>query len=82
LSTGASATRPYLGLQGEPGVRARRLEPAVPRDRREANTIYVANFGSNTVSVIDGSGLHALKTAGCGRPRATVSVGPIPFTVA
>ncbi len=47
-----------------------------------SDTIYVANGGSNTVSVIDGRRCNALSTAGCGRPRATVSVGPEPFTLA
>lgn len=46
------------------------------------HTVYVANSGSNTVSVIDGRSCNARSTAGCRRPRASVSVGPIPFTLA
>jgi DNA-binding beta-propeller fold protein YncE len=46
------------------------------------HTIYVANSGSNTVSVIDGRRCNAVSTARCGRPRATVGVGPTPFTLA
>lgn len=45
-------------------------------------TVYVANSGSNTVSVIDGRRCNATTTAGCRRVRATVSVGPVPFTLA
>jgi YVTN family beta-propeller protein len=48
----------------------------------KTDTIYVANFGSNTVSVIDGGTCNAASTAGCGKVRATIPVGPIPFTVA
>jgi DNA-binding beta-propeller fold protein YncE len=46
------------------------------------HTIYVANSGSNTVSVIDGRRCNAGTTAGCRRPRASIAVGPVPFTVA
>jgi DNA-binding beta-propeller fold protein YncE len=45
------------------------------------HTIYVANGVSNTVSVIDGRKCNATTTSGCGRPRATVSVGPGPFAL-
>jgi DNA-binding beta-propeller fold protein YncE len=45
-------------------------------------TVYVANSGSDTVSVIDGRRCSAVSTAGCGRLRASVHVGPIPFTLA
>jgi len=45
-------------------------------------TIYVANGGSNSVSVIDGRRCNAAVTSGCGRVRASVPVGPVPFTIA
>jgi YVTN family beta-propeller protein len=45
-------------------------------------TVYVANSGSNTVSVIDGRRCNATTTSGCRRVRASVSVGPVPFTLA
>jgi YVTN family beta-propeller protein len=46
------------------------------------HTVYVANGGSNTVSVIDGRRCNASSTAGCRRVRASVRVGPVPFTLA
>jgi DNA-binding beta-propeller fold protein YncE len=46
------------------------------------HTVYVANGGSNTVSVIDGRRCNASSTGGCGRVRASVHVGPVPFTLA
>jgi DNA-binding beta-propeller fold protein YncE len=67
-----------------------RVEPATVRvgqfpqflavDSR-THTIYVANGVSNTVSVIDGRECNATTTAGCRRPRASVSVGPGPFAL-
>ncbi len=47
----------------------------------KTHTIYVANGVSNTVSVIDGRRCNATTIVGCGRPRATVSVGPGPFAL-
>jgi DNA-binding beta-propeller fold protein YncE len=46
------------------------------------HTVYVANSGSNTVSVIDGRKCNAASTAHCGRLRASIPVGPQPFTLA
>jgi YVTN family beta-propeller protein len=46
------------------------------------DTIYVANGGSNTVSVIDGRTCNAVSSAGCGRVRASIPIGPGPFAVA
>jgi YVTN family beta-propeller protein len=48
----------------------------------KTNTIYVANSGSDTVSVIDGRTCNAASRAGCGHARASVPVGPRPFTLA
>ena len=36
------------------------------------NTIYVANSGENTVSVIDGATCNAMNTSGCGQDPPTV----------
>jgi YVTN family beta-propeller protein len=44
-------------------------------------TLYVANGGSNTVSVIDAGRCNAVSTTRC-RPRAEVPVGPEPFALA
>lgn len=46
------------------------------------HTIYVANVGSNTVSVLDGGKCKGTSMVGCGRPRASIPVGPGPFTLA
>ena len=46
------------------------------------NTIYVANSAADTVSVIDGRTCNATSKAGCARVRATIPVGPLPFTLA
>lgn len=48
----------------------------------QSHTIYVANVGSNTVSVLDGRTCNAASKAGCGRLRASIPVGPGPFTLA
>jgi DNA-binding beta-propeller fold protein YncE len=46
------------------------------------DTIYVGNVGSNTISVIDGRRCGAAAKGGCGRLRASIAVGPGPFTMA
>jgi len=46
------------------------------------NTIYVANSSADTVSVIDGRTCNADSKVGCARVRATIPVGPLPFTLA
>jgi YVTN family beta-propeller protein len=46
------------------------------------HTVYVANSVSNTISVIDARTCNAHVTSGCGRVRATISLGPGPFAVA
>jgi YVTN family beta-propeller protein len=48
----------------------------------KTNTIYVANSGSDSVSVLDGRTCSAASKAGCGRVRASIPVGPAPFTLA
>ena len=39
------------------------------------NTVYVANAGENTVSVINGATCNGANTSGCGQAPATVTVG-------
>ena len=46
------------------------------------HTIYVANVGSNTISVVDGRRCNARTTAGCRPPAVDIPVGPEPFTLA
>src|SRR5262249_55460771 len=46
------------------------------------HTIYLANVGSNTISVLDGRRCNARTTAGCRRPAIDIPVGPGPFTLA
>jgi DNA-binding beta-propeller fold protein YncE len=42
------------------------------------NTVYVAGFGSNYISVIDGITCNATNTSGCTTPPETVTVGDGP----
>ena len=44
----------------------------------QTDTIYVANGGSGTVSVLNGRRCNARVTRGCGRPIATIRVGKMP----
>jgi YVTN family beta-propeller protein len=46
------------------------------------NTVYVADAGDNTVSVIDGATCDASDTSGCGQKPATVAVGAFGDAVA
>lgn len=48
----------------------------------QTDTIYVADTGAGTVSVIDGSTCNAADTSGCSRAPATVSVGAGAFPIA
>ena len=47
------------------------------------HTVYVANLGSNTVSVINGATCNATNHSGCGQTPATVAVagGPVDLAV-
>jgi DNA-binding beta-propeller fold protein YncE len=47
----------------------------------KTDTVYVTDFGDNTVSVFNGATCNALDTSGCGQKPATVPVGPEPFTL-
>jgi DNA-binding beta-propeller fold protein YncE len=46
---------------------------------RLTDTIYVANEGDNTVSVINGASCNASNTSGCGQIPASVTVGMQPI---
>jgi 6-phosphogluconolactonase (cycloisomerase 2 family) len=46
------------------------------------HTIYVANVGSNTISVVDGRRCNAVTTKGCAPPGIDIPLGPEPFTLA
>jgi YVTN family beta-propeller protein len=46
------------------------------------DTIYVANGGDNTVSVIDGAACNATVTSGCGQSPPVIAVGNGPIAVA
>lgn len=48
----------------------------------QTNTIYVANTGAGTVSVIDGTACEASNTSGCARKPVSVSVGAGAFPIA
>ncbi len=48
----------------------------------KTDTVYVADTGSGTVSVIDGTTCNASDTSGCAKAPATVSVGQGAFPVA
>jgi YVTN family beta-propeller protein len=46
------------------------------------HTVYVANSGDGTMSLVDSRACNARHTAGCTGPRATVAIGGAPFGVA
>ena len=46
------------------------------------NTVYVANSGDDTLSVMNGATCDAQTTAGCGHAPAVVAAGPNPVSVA
>ena len=48
----------------------------------KTNTIYIANTGAGSVSVVDGKTCNATDTAGCAKTPASVRVGEGPFPVA
>ena len=61
--------RQRLGLQGQPVTVPLGVRPQFLAVDARHITIYVANVGSNTISVIDGRRCNAQTTAGCHRPR-------------
>ena len=48
---------------------------------RKTDTVYVANSGDNTVSVINGATCNATDTTGCGQTPAEVPVGSTPLSL-
>jgi DNA-binding beta-propeller fold protein YncE len=57
-------------------------DPAGVAVDQAADTVYVANAGANTVSVINAATCNAARRAGCARPAARISVGSQPGAVA
>jgi YVTN family beta-propeller protein len=49
---------------------------------RATDTVYVANGGAGTVSVINGATCNARRRTGCTRPAATIGVGAGPAGIA
>ena len=49
---------------------------------RATSTVYVANSGNDTVSVINAATCNARRRTGCARPAATIHAGPGPAGVA
>ena len=47
-----------------------------------SDTVYVTNYGSNTLSVIDGARCNARTTSDCGTPPPVVATGSGPLNVA
>ena len=60
-----------------PTVKVGNFPGAVTVDQ-VTDTVYVTNFGDNTVSVIDGATCNSLVSSGCGQTTATVPVGAVP----
>jgi YVTN family beta-propeller protein len=56
--------------------------PAGVAVNQPTNTIYVANAGGTTVSVINGAACNSHTTSGCGRTPPTVHLGTSPLAVA
>ena len=49
---------------------------------RATDTVYVANQGDNTVSVVDARHCNSLDTSGCAQTPATAPTGAGPFAIA
>jgi YVTN family beta-propeller protein len=64
-----------------PTVATGRFPQAVAVDQA-TDTVYVANLGDDTVSVIDGATCNASVTSGCGQSPPAVSVGEGPDGIA
>ena len=73
VTSGCGQTPPTISVGNNP------LGVAVDQ---ATNTVYVTNFGANTVSVINGATCNATVTSGCGQTPPTISVGNNPLGVA
>jgi YVTN family beta-propeller protein len=67
--------------QTPPMVKVGKLPVGLAVDRA-TDTIYVANIGGTTVSVINGATCNSNDTSGCGRTPARVHLGTSPVAVA
>ena len=68
-----------LALQGAVADgEGRELSRAAVTVDQATDTVYVTNFGDNTVSVINGATCNSLVSSGCGQTPATVPVGAVP----
>jgi YVTN family beta-propeller protein len=72
-TAGCSQTPPTIAVGSEPD--------GVAVDQ-QTDTVYVANYNDNTVSVIDGANCNAAVTKGCGQTAPTVVVGEGPDVAA
>jgi DNA-binding beta-propeller fold protein YncE len=63
-----------------PTITVGNLPAGVAVDQK-TDTVYVTDFGDNTVSVFNGATCNALDTSGCGQKPATVPVGPQPLSI-
>src|SRR6185312_9116174 len=66
--------RPALRIRAGLGARGVALD-------EQTRTLYVANSGDNTVSVIDAAACNARVHSGCGRPAPALPVGISPRRV-
>jgi YVTN family beta-propeller protein len=68
--------------RGEAPTAAVGADPAGIAVDQAVSSIYVADSGDNTVSVINAATCNAARSAGCARPAATIAVGSQPSGVA
>ena len=69
------------GCQAKPATVSVGYQPDGLAVNPKTDTIYVANSGSNTVSVIDGASCHAGVTAGCNQAVKAIPAGMQPAGV-
>jgi YVTN family beta-propeller protein len=74
----ASNTR---GCHAEPATVRVGSNPQFLAVDDSTHSLYVANSGSDTISVIDIATCNSRTKRGCSRVRASIHVGPVPFTL-